>query len=215
MNDRVIRVLVVDDNDLMRRGLSDTFSVEPDMLTVGSARNATEALQLYQSLKPDVVTMDYQMPGESGVECTRILMSEDPAAKVILMSIFDTEEDIGRAVAAGVKGYLTKKSGDVDVLIEAVHQVASGATYFPEAIRAKLEHRKDQKHLTPREMQVLKLLATGNSNKEICEKLKLSMPTAKFHVVNIRDKLGAVDRTDAVMKALRRGLLRLDETRSE
>lgn len=209
MSDRVIRVLVVDDNDLMRGGLSEAFAVEPDMEAVGGARNATEAMELYRRLKPDVVTMDYQMPGESGVECTRMILAEDPTANVVLISIFDSEEDIWHATQAGVKGYLTKKSGDVDVLIDAVRSVAEGGSYFPAAIAGKLARRKGQKNFTEREMQVLRLLGDGNSNKEICNQLGLPMSTVKFHVVHLREKLDAVDRTDAVVKAFRRGLLRV------
>lgn len=210
MSEQVIRVLVVDDNDMMRRGLADTISVEPGMETVGTASNAEEALELYRKLKPDIVTMDYQMPGDNGIDCTRNIIREDPDAKVILLSVFDSEEDVWRAVQAGVKGYLTKKTGDVDVMISALQSVAAGEPFFPAAMKQKLESRSEQRELTPREMQVLQLLASGNSNKDICGKLDLSLTTVKFHVRHLLKKLEAFDRTDVVVKALRKGIVRLE-----
>lgn len=209
--DKTTRVLVVDDNDLMRRGLTETISIEPGLEAVGAAANASEALELYRELKPDVVTMDYQMPGESGIQCTRKLVAEFPDARVILLSVFDAEEDVWNAVQAGVKGYLTKKTGEVDIVIDAITSVAMGETYFPAAIARKLERRKTQQDLTPRELEILKLVATGNSNKDVCNLLNLALPTVKFHMLHIREKLDAVDRTEAVAKAFRRGILRLED----
>ena len=211
MNNQIIKVLAVDDNDMMRRGLAETISMEPGMETVGTAASSEEALKLYQELQPDIVTMDYQMPGENGIECTRKLVNLDPDARVILLSVYDTEEDIWRAVQAGVKGYLSKKTGEVDVMIEAIKKVASGEEFFPEKIKEKLEKRSEQRELTPREFQVLSLLSSGNSNKEICQSMDLSLPTVKFHIRHICDKLNATDRTDAVVKAFRRGILHIDQ----
>lgn len=209
--DNITRVLVVDDNGLMRRGLSETISVEPGLEVVGAAANAAQARELYRELRPDVVTMDYQMPGENGIQCTRKLVDEFPDARIILLSVCDAEEDIWRAVQAGVKGYLSKKTGEVDIVIDAITSVAMGETYFPAAIARKLERRKGQQDLTPRELQIIKLLANGNSNKDICSELDIALPTVKLHILNIRGKLDAVDRTEAVVKAFRRGILRLEE----
>lgn len=211
MSRKTIKVMVVDDNDMMRRGLAETISVEPGMETVGTAANAEEALELYPKLKPDIVTMDYQMPGDNGIRCTRNLVESDPEAKVILLSVYDSEEDIWRAVQAGVKGYLSKKTGEVDVMIEAIQKVAAGEEFFPDNIQQKLEKRSEQKELTPREKEVLILLSTGNSNKDICDKMDLSLPTVKFHIRHLCDKLNATDRTDAVVKAFRKGILHIDE----
>lgn len=210
MSEKKIRVLVVDDNDMMRRGLVETIKVEPDMEPIGAASTAEEALELYPKLKPDVVTMDYQMPGANGIECTQKIMEMDPDGKVILLSVYDTEEDIWQGVQAGVKGYITKKTGEVDIMIDAVRCVAAGETFFPAAMKRKLENRKEFRDLTPREMEVLKLLASGNSNKDICSKLDLSMTTVKFHVRHLLEKLDALDRTDVVVKALRKGIIRID-----
>ncbi|VGO22443.1 response regulator [Pontiella sulfatireligans] len=211
MTDKVIRVLVVDDNEMMRAGLCEAIGLDPGLDVVGTAGDATEALDLYRKLQPDVVTMDYQMPGENGLKCTERLLQEDPEAKVILISIFDSEEDIWNAVQAGVKGYLTKKAGEVDVLVEAIQQVANGQTFFTGVIAKKLERRSDAPSLTERELEVLKLLANGSSNKEAAVALDISEATVKFHIIHIREKLGAADRTDAVVKGFRRGILRVND----
>lgn len=207
-----IRILVVDDNALMRLGLTEAIAIEPGMEAIGEAENSQEALDVFRKTKPDVITMDYQMPGgESGLECTRKIMAEDPDAKVILLSVFDSEEDIYQAQQAGVRGYLTKKAGGVRDVISAIQEIAGGGTYFPAGIQAKLQKRKEQPELTPREMEVLKLLADGNSNKDIADLLQISLGTAKLHVGNIRDKLGAVDRTQSVVFAYKRGILHIDD----
>ncbi|VGO11893.1 Response regulator protein VraR [Pontiella desulfatans] len=203
-------VLVVDDNALLRLGLTETISIEPGLEPVGAAANSEEALRLVRKLKPDVVTMDYQMPGESGIECTRKILAEFPETKVVLLSVFDSEEDIWKAVQAGVKGYLTKKAGEVEDVLEAIQEIAAGGTYFPAGIAQKLERRRGKESLTPREMQVLTELANGLSNKEIAEVLKISMPTVKLHIVNLREKLDAADRTQAVVHAFKRGILHLN-----
>ncbi|MEO0795216.1 MAG: response regulator transcription factor [Verrucomicrobiota bacterium] len=208
---QIIRVLVVDDNALLRRGLSETISIEPDFEVVGSAVSGEEAIDLYDTLRPDVVSMDYQMPGMDGVECTRAILSKYPEAMIILLSIFDSEEDIWKAVQAGVRGYLTKKTGEVSVILDALREVAEGNQYFPAKLAAKLERRSQGEDLTDREVEVLESLAGGMSNQEISDHLDLSLPTVKFHVVNIRNKLGAADRTDAVVKGLKRGVIRIED----
>ncbi|MDP4693863.1 MAG: response regulator transcription factor, partial [Opitutales bacterium] len=133
-NSANIRVLVVDDNALLRLGLTETISIEPGLELVGSAENGESAIELVRELKPDVITMDYQMPGINGVECTRRIVEEFPNAKIILLSVFDSEEDIWKAEQAGVKGYLTKKAGEVEDVLEAIHEVAKGGTYYPSSL---------------------------------------------------------------------------------
>jgi len=206
-----IRVMVVDDNAIMRLGLTETISMEPGMELVGDASNAEDAIKIVRELQPDVVTMDYQMPGASGVECTAQIMSEFPKTRVILLSVFDSEEDIYKAKEAGVMGYLTKKAGEVEEVIEAIQEVAQGGNYFPGSIAQKLEKRESQQSLTEREMAVLELLAAGRSNKEIEDELNISLATVKFHIINLREKLDAADRTQAVVHAFKRGILHLDE----
>ena len=161
MSNEIIRVMVVDDNDLMRRGLKSSLSVEPDLKVVAEASNAMEAIENYRELQPDVVTMDYQMPGMDGVECTKRILEEFPDAQVILFSILDSEEDIWRAVQAGVRGYLIKLTGDAWVVLDAIWEVAKGYDYYPKNLALKLENRKSQPDLTEREMQTLELLVKG------------------------------------------------------
>ena len=210
MSKAAIRILVVDDNALLRLGLSQAFTIEPGMETVGQAANAEEAFEQALELKPDVVTMDYQMPGESGIDCTRRLKEALPDVKVILLSVFDSEEDVWLAVQAGVDGYLTKKAGEVEEVVEAVQEVVAGGRYFPASIAQRLENRKTKSDLTPREMEVLQLLAEGCSNKEIVSRLGISLPTVKLHVINLREKLNAADRTQAVVHAFKQGIIHID-----
>lgn len=207
--EKEISVLIVDDNAMMRVGLSQTMTVEPGVVAAGTAANAVEALALYRKLRPDVVTMDYQMPGDSGVECTRQILAEFPDARVILFSVFEAEEDIWNAVQAGAKGYLTKKASEVDELMDAIREVAGGGTFFPARLAQKLERRKGKRELTARELDVLRELAEGFSNQEIVDSLDITMATVKMHILHIRDKLGAQDRTQAVVIAYKQGILRI------
>lgn len=204
-----ISVLIVDDNALLRTGMKGAIAHEPGMEVAGEAGNAAEALELYLKLKPDVVTMDYKMPGGDGVECTQKILAEDPAAKVILFSVFEAEEDIWKAVQAGVQGYLTKNAGAANEVIEAIREVASGGTYFPALIAQRLEARQQMDELTPRELEILQLLGEGSSNQEIGDHFDIAVSTVKKHVIRIREKLGAADRTQAVVIAYKRGILRM------
>ncbi len=205
-----IGILVVDDNPMMRKGLKGSLEIEPGLKVVGEAANGEDALAFVRKHQPDVITMDYQMPGDNGVAVTEKLKREFPNSKIILLSVFDSEEDIWKAVQAGVKGYLTKKAGDIGELIAAIRAVYAGETFFPEAIARKLEARQKQPDLTEREMQVLELLAEGCSNKEMADELSLSEETIKLHLSTLRKKLGAVDRTQAVVFAYKKGILHLD-----
>lgn len=209
--DETIRVLVVDDNAFMRLGLTEAIAIEPGVEVAGEAEDSESAVKAFRETSPDVVTMDYQMPGESGIECVKKIIAIDPDAKVILLSVFDSEEDILLAKRAGVKGYLTKKAGGVRDVMSAIQEVAQGGTYFPAALAAKLENRMQRPDLTKREMEILQLLADGNSNKEIADILGIAMATVKLHVGNLREKLGAVDRTQAVVFAYKQGILHLDD----
>lgn len=209
--EKTIRILVVDDNPMMRFGLSGSLSTEPGLDVVGEAANGEEAMAFVQEHRPDVITMDYKMPGDNGVEVTKKIIAEFPDANIILLSVFDSEEDIWNAVRAGVKAYLTKTAGDVDELIHAVNIVAGGGTFYPDAIAHKLRDRRKKPDLSPREMEILHLLAEGNSNKEMAATLNISGETVKAHLSNLREKLGAVDRTQAVVLAYKKGILHLGE----
>ena len=204
-------VMVVDDNALLRFGLTGAIALEDGLETVGSAASGEEALLLYRQQEPDVVMMDYRLIGEDGISSTRKILAEFPEARVILFSVFEAEEDIWNAVQAGVKGYLSKNAQDAEDVMEAIREVAGGGTFFPASIAQRLEECKLHAHLTPREMDVLRLLPDGNSNKMIADKLGISLPMVKFHVGNIRVKLGANDRTQVVAIAYKRGLLHLHD----
>lgn len=209
--DKEIRILIVDDNPMMRFGLRGSLSTEPGLEVIGEAANGEEALVFVRENQPDVITMDYKMPGDNGVVVTEKILEEFPASNIILLSVFDSEEDIWKAVQAGVRGYLTKTAGDVDELIHAVKTVVGGGFFFPEAIARKLKERRSQPDLSPREMDILKLLADGNTNKEMAGILAISSETVKDHLSNLREKLGAVDRTQAVVMAYKKGILHLNE----
>jgi len=204
-----ISVMVVDDNSLLRLGLTEAINGEEDLAAVGEAENGEQALKLYPKLKPDVVTMDYQMPGDTGVATTRKITAEYPDAKIILLSVFEGEEDIWTAVQAGAKGYLTK-TGEIEEVLDAIREVAEGGNYFPAAIAQKLANREQRDTLTAREREVLELIVSGNSNKEIMVNLEISEGTVKLHVSHILEKLGAADRTQAAIMAVRQGIVHLD-----
>ena len=206
-----IKVLVVDDNALLRMGLTHAIESEDIFSIVGEASNGEEALQLYKKVRPDVVTMDYQMPGIDGATCTKEIINYDPDAKIILLTVRETVEDIWNAVQAGCKGYLTKRAGEVEEVLSAIGEVANGNTYFPAQIAKKIEDRESLEALTPRELEVLIGLSEGLSNKEIMEKLHLSEGTVKLHLTNLRNKLGAADRTQAVVEGVKRGLVQLND----
>ncbi|MEM6883795.1 MAG: response regulator transcription factor [Verrucomicrobiota bacterium] len=210
MSQKKIRVMVVDDNAILRQGLVGAMQFEPDLECIGEAGSAEEAAECYEDWKPDIVTMDYRMTGETGVVGTRRILEADPEARIILFSVFESEEEVWKAVQAGVQGYLTKNASAVDEVMEAIREVAQGGTYFPAAISQKLESRQQQEELTARELEILEFLSAGKSNKEIADHFDLSPSTVKHHITHIREKLGAVDRTQAVVIALKRGILHMD-----
>lgn len=203
--------MVVDDNAIIRLGLSEAFEMEPDMESAGTAANANDALALYRKEQPDVVTMDYHMPDGNGVECTQKILQEFPGARIVLLSVYDSEEAIWLAVQAGVKAYLTKAAGEVEDVVEAIREVAAGGTFFPASIQQKLARRNEQLDLTDRELRVLKMVADGKMNKEIADTMGLSVPMVKSHIVSLRKKLDAPDRTKAVVNAYKRGILHLND----
>lgn len=204
-----IRVLIVDDHAMVRLGLAEAISGERDLTLVGEAANGTQAIEQFRKLQPDVVTMDFQMPGMDGAQATAALRQEFPEARVVILSMFEGEEDIWRAVKSGASAYVLK-SADVDDVLEAVRHVQAGDTYFPAAIATKLAARETRGTLTPRELQVLQHIVGGLSNKEIAAALKMSEATVKLHISNTLAKLPAADRTQAAIIAVQRGIVRLD-----
>ena len=205
-----IRVLVVDDHFATRLGLALPINSEPDMTVVAEAGTSASALDQYRQHRPDVVLMDYHLPDKSGVETIEAVRVEFPQARVLMLTIFDGEEDIYRAVSAGAKGYLTKSS-ECEEVLKAIRRIAGGAMYFPPDIAAKLKARDQRKPLTSRELEILRLLVKGHSTKEIVTLLNLSMGTIRLHISLILEKLGAFDRTNAVAIAIERGIVRVGE----
>ncbi len=205
-----IRVLVVDDHFATRLGLSMPINNEKGMKVIAEAGTSARAIQLYREHRPDVVLMDYHLPDQSGVETLKAIRAEFPEARVIILTIFDGEEDIFRAVTAGAKAYLTK-SCECEEMLDAVRRVAAGSHYFPPDIAAKVKAREKRDPLNARELEILRLLVKGHSTKEIVDILKLSMGTIRLHISFILEKLDAYDRTSAVAIAIERGIVHLGE----
>lgn len=206
---RKIRVLIVDDHAVMRLGLAEAIDGERDMAMVAEAANGAQAIEHYRRHRPDVVTMDFQLPGDDGAEITRKLRAEFPEARVVILSVFEGEEDIWRAVSAGALGYVLK-SADVEDVIEAIRHIFGGDTYFPAAISAKLSMRQTRESLTDRELKVLREIVGGRTNKEISAALSMSEALVKLEISNTLAKLGVADRTQAAVVAVQRGIIHLE-----
>ena len=203
------RVLVVDDHALLRTGVANIINLESTLEVVAEAANGQDAIEAYRIQRPDVVLMDLRMPGMEGVEAVTRIREIDPQARVIVLTTYDADEDIARALQAGAKAYILKDIA-ADALIACIRDVLVGKTYLAPAAAAKLAERVTQVQLTPRELSVLRLLANGNSNKEIAAALTISERTVKTHLGHLFEKLGVTSRTEAVRVATRRGLVRFD-----
>lgn len=204
-----IRVMVVDDHFVVRVGLAGAINVEPDMVVVAEARDGAEALEMFRSHQPDVTLMDLRLPGLSGDEAAASIRREFPQARIIVLSTYDGDGNIRRALEAGAQGYLLKTALHNE-LLKAIRTVHAGRRFLPSELAAQLEARAGEEELSPREIEVLRQIAQGRSNKEIAAALFISEATVKSHVIHILGKLGVNDRTLAVTTALQRGLLRLD-----
>lgn len=203
------RVLVVDDHALLRTGVANIINQESDLRVVAEASNGLEAVAAYERHRPDVTLLDLRMPVMEGVEAVRQIRERDPNAKVIVLTTYDTDEDISRALKAGAKAYVLKDIS-ADGLINCIHDVLAGKTYLAPAAAAKLAEGVTRVQLTPRELSTLRLIADGRSNKEIASELHISERTVKTHLGHLFDKLGVTSRTEAVKIATRRGLVRLN-----
>ena len=202
-------VLVVDDHALLRTGVANIISQEPTLRVVAEAANGLEAVEAYQRYRPDVTLLDLRMPVMEGVEAVRQIRLRDPQAKVIVLTTYDADEDITRALKAGAKAYVLKDIS-ADGLIACIRDVLAGKTYLAPAAAAKLAEGVTRVQLTPRELATLRLMADGKSNKEIASALGISERTVKTHLGHLFEKLGVTSRTEAVKVASRRGLVRLD-----
>lgn len=207
MKHQPVRILVVDDHFMVRLGLIGAISTESDIEVVGEASSGAEALALFAELKPDITLMDGILPDFHGVEVTRQIIEKHPGARIILVSINDTAEDVHRALEAGAWGYIPKSS-EKNAIVRAIRSVAAGERFLPPELSRKLSERNLQPPLSSREMEVLRLIAKGLANKQIAAELAVGEATVKSHVAHILEKLGAPDRTRAVTLAMERGLLR-------
>ena len=204
-----ITILTVDDHPLIRDGLAAVIGREPGMRVVAEAGDGEDALEQYRAHQPSIVLMDLRLPVMDGVEAIQAIRAEFPAARIIALTTYEGDEDIYQALAAGASGYLLKDMLRTE-LIETIRKVHQGFRGIPPAIAAKLAVHTPRIGLTPRELEVLRLMAEGKSNPEIATALGRAEGTMKIHVQNILQKLGAADRTQAVTLALRRGIIHLD-----
>jgi DNA-binding NarL/FixJ family response regulator len=202
-------VLLVDDHALLRTGVANIINQERDLFVVAEAANGVEGVAAFERHRPDVTLLDLRMPEMEGVEAVRQIRTRDPLAKVIVLTTYDTDEDISRALRAGAKAYILKDIA-ADALIACIHDVLAGKTYLAPAAAAKLAEGVTRVQLTPRELTTLKLMADGQANKEIASTLGISERTVKTHLSHLFEKLGVTSRTEAVGVATRRGLVRLD-----
>jgi DNA-binding NarL/FixJ family response regulator len=203
-----IRILIADDHFVVRMGLVALVSTEPDMEIVAEAADGGEALALFAKHRPDLALLDLRMPVKSGIQAITEIRNQFPAARILVLSAFDGDEDIYRALHAGAQGYVLKNS-TADKLVPALRAVAAGQNWIPGDVAQHLSSRKFSQELTSREEQVLKELAKGLANKEIADNLSISEHTVKDHLKSILAKLQVGDRTEAVTTAIQRGIIQL------
>jgi DNA-binding NarL/FixJ family response regulator len=203
-----IRILVVDDHHVVRQGLVALLKVSPEIEIVGEASDGLEAIDLHRKLQPDVTLMDLQLPNLGGVAAITRIRAETPAARFIVLTTFDGDEDIYRSLQAGAKAYLLKGM-TIDDLLNTIRLVHSGKTSISPAIAGKLADRMATEDLTARELKVLERIVAGRANKEIAADLSISEATVKTHINNLLSKLGVSDRTNAATVAIQRGLVHL------
>lgn len=203
-----IRILVVDDHHVVRQGLVALLNIVPDIEVVGEASDGLQAIALHKTLQPDITLMDLQLPNLGGVDAILKIRADDPAARFIVLTTFDGDEDIFRSLQAGAKAYLLKGM-TVDELVSTIQAVHSGRTLISPAIAEKLAERMSTQALTNRELKVLERIVAGRANKEIASDLLISEATVKSHINSLLGKLGVSDRTHAATVALQRGIVHL------
>lgn len=204
-----IRVMLVDDHSAFRKGMAALIESEPDLQVVAETGDGCEALEVYRQNQPDVVLMDLRLPGIGGVEATLAIRKEFPDARVIVLTTFDMDEDIFRAIQSGAKSYLLKDTPD-DELATAIRSVHAGKQILSDKLARRLAERQQRPELTRREMDVLQMLIKGRSNKEIGGALFLCEDTVKAHFRTLFTKLKVQDRTEAAIYAIRHGIVHLE-----
>jgi len=203
-----IRILSVDDHPLLREGIAMLIENQPDMELIAQAATGREAIQQFREHRPDVTLMDLRLPDMSGIDALIAIRTESPDACVVMLTTFEGDVEIQRALEAGARGYLLKTTPAKE-LVEAIRQTHAGKKRIPAEVAAHLAEHIGDDPLTAREVEVLKHLAGGNRNKDIGERLFISEETVKVHIKHIMEKLGANDRTQAVAIAVRRGIIQL------
>lgn len=206
---KAIRILIVEDHHIVRKGFVALLQMVEGLQIIAEASDGAQAISLFREHKPDVTLIDLRLPGMSGVDAIKAIRSEFPAARFIVLTTFDGDEDIYRALQAGARGYLLKgmEAGDLTAAIRTVH---AGKTCIPAEVAGRLAERFAGSALTERETDVLRLIVRGLGNKEIGMKLFISEATVKTHINNLLSKLGVTDRTQAATTALQRGIVHLD-----
>lgn len=206
--EKQIRIMSVEDHPVYREGLVTIIGSQKDMLLVAQASSAEQALTEFRVHRPDITLMDLRLPGGGGTDTLIAIRAEYPKARIIMLTTSDGEGDIQRALRAGASAYLLKSTPNKE-LLNAIRSVHSGQRHVPPEVAARLVEHLGDESLTPRELDVLRLIRDGHRNKEIASKLIISETTVNFHIKNLVDKLGANDRTHAVTIAIRRGLLQI------
>jgi DNA-binding NarL/FixJ family response regulator len=209
MTSRPIRILVVEDHQIVRQGLVALLGVVDDVQVVAQASNGEEAIKAYNEHNPDITLIDLRLPKMGGVDVIQHVRATQPSARFIVLTTYDGDEDIYRALQAGARAYLLKGM-TVDVLVSTIRSVHAGKSHIPPAIAQKLAERMGTEQLTHREQDVLEQIVRGKSNKEIGTELDISEATVKTHINNLLSKLGVADRTQAATAAIQRGLVQLD-----